>query len=307
MSRTRMPACIIAFLAAMIFAMPVTAGSGPRTHLLAVGICPPWKSGGRVSPACANNVAAIKQVVGSALGTAEADIHTLLNAAATYDGLDRAFDKMAGRAGPGDRVILYFSVHGGALHQLADYRSELRRSGTFAPLHDTGVLMLWTEAQPFTTLSALAAKQWIAGSDLARMIDRIEAAELIVVLDSCNAAIEFDAFASVVGAKSTQRRAVVASALSWQFANFDRSGSMALFTSNLAPAIATGSSSFARAVDAAARKTRADAEALCPESATVRSIEKLYGAGRQAARRICEQTPVARDPHGLLRAITLNQ
>ncbi len=305
MIRTRILAGVLVYLA--VVAVATAAASDPRTHLLVVGICPPWKTGGQISPACANNVAAMKKATGPALGVADDDAHTLLDAEATYSGLDRALDRIAARAGPSDRVVLYFSVHGGALHQAADYRSELQHSDTFEPIHDTGVLMLWTLEQPFTAVSALAGKQWITGSDLARMIDRIEAAELIVILDSCNAAIEFDAFASIVTATDKQRRAIVASARSWQFANFDRSGSMALFTSNLAPAISAAASSFAEAIEAAAEKTRADAKTLCPGSAVVRSIEKHYGVERQAALRICEQTPVSRDPHGLLETISLNR
>ena len=306
MTRTRILAGALAYLA-VVFLATAAAASDRRTHLLAVGICPPWKTGGQTSPACANNVAAIKKAIGPALGVNDADAHTLLDAEATYSGLDGALDRIATRAGPSDRVVLYFSVHGGALHQVADYRSELQHSGTFEPIHDTGVLMLWTLEQPFTTVSALEAKQWISGSDLARMIDRIEAAKLIILLDSCNAAIEFDAFASLDTATEKQRRAIVASARSWQFANFDRSGSMALFTSNLAPAISAAASSFAEAIEAAADKTRADAKTLCPGSAVVRSIEKHYGVEQQVARLICEQTPVSRDPHGLLEAISLNR
>ena len=75
---------------------PAVAGSGPRTHLLAIGICLPWKTDGRVSPACANNVAAMKEAAGAAMRVADADIVTLLNAAATYEGLDEAFDLVAG-------------------------------------------------------------------------------------------------------------------------------------------------------------------------------------------------------------------
>ena len=116
-------------------------------------------------------------------------------------------------AGPLDRVVLYLGVHGGALHQITDYREELRRSGAFVPLHYTGVLMLWTEEQPLTVQSALATRQWVAGADLAHMVGRIKAAELIVILDSCNAAIEFDAFSTVETSTvpAAQRRAVVAS------------------------------------------------------------------------------------------------
>jgi len=287
---------------------PVNGAETARTHLLAIGICPPWGTGGVVSPACANNVKAMAAAAQTGLGIDKGNTTQLLNEDATYGGLDRAFSRLAASVNKNDRVIVYLNMHGGALHELADLRDDAASRRGFAPFHEPGLLVLWTVEQPFTVLSALAQKQWIEGSDMARMLDRIPSQELIVILDSCGAAIEFDAFAraGAVNAPKHQRRAVIASAKSWQLANFGKSGNTALFTQIFASTLADGHATMRRAFDVAADRTNLEARELCPGSATVKSIERQFRASPQKALEICSQMPVADDPDKLLADIELN-
>lgn len=304
---------LLRFLAALILICisggPVNGAETTRTHLLAIGICPPWETGGVVSPACANNVNAMAVAAQASLGVDKSDTTQLLNENADYRGMDRAFSRLAADADKNDRVIVYLNMHGGALHELADQRAEAASKGGFAPFHEPGILVLWTDEEPFTVLSALAQKQWIEGSDLARMINRIPSRELILILDSCGAAIEIAAFGKTgaVDAPQQQRRAVIASAKSWQLANFGPSGNTALFTTIFASKLADGPTTMRRAFDVAAERTNHEARELCPGSATVKSIERQFRVSPRRALDICTQMPVAHDPDKLLADTQLNQ
>lgn len=262
-----------------------------------------------ISPACSNNVKAVVTAAQQYLGVREADTVRLLNEEATYEGLDRVFSQLADSVNQDNRVIVYLNLHGGAIHDLADMRRDARDKGGFVPFHEPGLLVLWTVEEPFTVLSALAQKQWIKGPDLARMIDRIPSRELIIILDSCGAAIEFDAFADTGAgnAPANQRRAIIASAKSWQLANFDRSGDMALFTKIFASTLAPDHTSMRKVFDIAAARTHSEARSLCPGSPMLKSIERLFHAGPKKAQDICAQMPVSHDPDSLLPDIQLNQ
>lgn len=81
-------AVVLALGALLLTELPVEARNGVTTHLLAVGICPPWKDDG--PEPCINSVEAVSRALQKRLDIDDINVSRLVNAKATAKGLSIA-------------------------------------------------------------------------------------------------------------------------------------------------------------------------------------------------------------------------
>lgn len=258
--------------------------NGKTTHLMAIGICPPWKQ--QDAEACSRSVGAIEAAFSARLGIESANVTTLLNAAATTGGLKAAFAGFSD-LGPNDRLIIYANLHAGALNPTAE-------AGP-----DNDVFVLWTEQRPVAVPFAVAEGDWIMASDFAGWVHALAAGEVIFILDACESGAVSPLFIEAHPQNNAIRpEAVIVSAAADQFANFTADKTVALYSQQLAQTIADGHGTFQQAADLAASQTHATAITIC---ALQKSAMEQAGIDPLS----CEQQPTTHDPDALLPAIVL--
>ncbi|HTO29185.1 MAG TPA: hypothetical protein VL017_11395 [Devosia sp.] len=255
------------------------------THLMAIGICPPWK---RVdTQACRRSVDAIEAALAERLGIDKQNVTTLVNAPATTEGLRAAFARLSG-LGANDRLIIYANLHAGALDPAAET----------GPGND--VFVLWTEEKPVALPFAVAEGDWIMASDFAGWVHDLAAGEVIFILDACESDAVTPLFIEAHPQNNANRaEAVIVSAAASQFANFAADRSIALYSQQLAQSIADGRGTFQQAADLAASRTHTAAIPICDLQ---KSALEQAGMDPQS----CAQQPTTHDPDALLTRIVLH-
>ena len=258
--------------------------TGKTNHLMAIGICPPWKSVD--TGACDRSVGAMTTALTARLGIQQSNVTSLVNAAATNAGLQAAFAEL-GALGPNDRLIIYANLHSGAIDPAAE-------AGP-----DNDVFVLWTQDRPAAVPFAIAEGDWIMASDFAGWVHALAAGEVILILDACESGAVSPLFIHAHPQNDEDRpEAVIVSASADQFANFTADQSIALFTQQLAQTIADGRGTLAQAADLAASQTHAAALPICALQTAA-----MLAAGIDPLS--CQQQPVTHDPDALLSQITL--
>ena len=283
------PVCAASAAAGLAFSLgaasSVRAEVGPTTHLLAIGICPPWKP--QPQEVCEQGVAAIAAALQARLGIADENVLSLVNSGATAEGLRKGVAQLQD-LGPSDRLIIFANLHAGA-----------RIPGTMANA-DNDVFVLWTEEEPAAMPFALARGDWITASVFAGMIHSIPAGEIVMILDAC----ESDAVSSLFVAAHPDNdhvrpEAVITSSRADQFANFNADVTMALFTQELAQALHSTEGSLLNAAEDAASRTAAAAIPIC-DAMSEQVIEDGFDPLS------CRQQPVIHDPDELLHGMALS-
>lgn len=257
---------------------------GKTNHLMAIGICPPWKPVD--TEACARGVEAMTAALTVRLGIEQRNVTSLVNAAATTAGLKAAFAGF-GKLGPNDRLIIYANLHSGALDPTAEA----------GPNND--VFVLWTKDKPVAVPFAIAEGDWIMASDFAGWVHALPAGEVVFILDACESGAVSPLFIQAHPQNDENRpEAVVVSAAANQFANFAPDQSIALYSQQLAASIATGGGTFQDAADRAALQTHSAAVTICDQQKSA-----MEQAGLDPLS--CQQQPTTHDPDALLSQIVL--
>lgn len=275
-------ACLLA-LCGTQFINPATAAPvDSTTHILAIGVCPPWKN--QPASICAKGVNGITKVMSDRFGIQQGNQHVLLNDKATTAATKAKIKELKLSIGANDRLIIYANLHAGAMDP----------SKPAGP--DNDIFVFWSVEEPPATAFALAEQVWMQARDFASLILDIPAAEIIVFLDAC----ESDAASSLLlhshpDHAPSQLTAVVTSASATQAALFAADQSQALFTQQLNHSLSTSAGSLADAVSSAAKLTRSNATKIC--SKTVKSSTPSLVS--------CGQTPVIHDPDHLLSKLSL--
>lgn len=255
------------------------------THLMAIGICPPWKR--LDTQACRRSVDAIEAALAERLDIDDRNVTTLVNAAATTEGLKAAFAGLSG-LGANDRLIIYANMHAGALEPTAE-------AGP-----DNDVFVLWTKEKPAAIPFAVAEGDWIMASDFAGWVHALAAGEVIFILDACDSDAVTPLFIEAHPQNNANRaEAVIVSAAASQFANFTADRSVALYSQQLAQSIADGRGTFQQAADLAASRTHTAAIPICDLQKSA-----LEQAGMDPLS--CAQQPTTHDPDALLTRIVLH-
>lgn len=254
------------------------------THLMAIGICPPWKQ--QDAEACSRSVGVMETALAARLGIENENVTTLVNAAATTAGLKAAFADLSG-LGSNDRLIIYANLHAGALDPTAE-------AGP-----DNDVFVLWTKKKPVAVPFAIAEGEWIMASDFAGWVHALAAGEVIFILDACESGAVLPLFIEAHPQNNAIRpEAVIVSAAADQFANFTADQSVALYSQQLAQTIAGGRGTFQQAAELAASLTHTAAITICDLH---KSAMEQAGIDPLS----CEQQPTAHDPDALLTRIVL--
>lgn len=275
-------AAIVTMALAVLGPAPAAGAEIERTHLLAIGICPPWKP--QSPDICVRGVDSMVSALSARLNLTDADVTRVVNADATTAGLTQAFAGLS-HLGPSDRLIIFANLHAGSLDINAPATAE------------SDVFVLWTQEKPAVMAFAVAQGDWIHASDFAAMVHAVPAGEIIFILDACESGAVDPLFIEAHSGNDAARpEAVVTSARANQFSNFSADGSTALFTGILAEAIATAGPDLGAAVALAAERTPAAAVPVCKGLADV--FEKM-GVSQEA----CVQQPLAMDPAGLLSSV----
>ena len=277
---------------------PLFAVSGDDTYVFAVSACPPWKTkklekyAKDVAYACKNDVDVFTSSVQEAFNVPPGNIFTLVDAQATYEGLQEGIKEFARIVPKDSRVFMLFNFHG----DLSDINRE-------DELLKDEVLVLWTEEKPFTMLSALALKQWITAKELRGMIDRVKANEIIVTIDACHSGAAIPDILNSHGRDKDWkgREAVMMSSKAEQFSYFTATGSHGLFTLKLSKSIDSDLPSLLSAFDNAANEVQSYINDEFNQKMCAKMLfETLH------KKEPCEQTAVKYDPTGLLPEIKIN-
>jgi hypothetical protein len=281
-----------------IYAERLIAAEGETTYIFAASACPPWKTkllekhadARNVANACRTDVQVFTSSVKESLGVPSENIYTLVDEQATYDGLQRGMSELANKVPDDSRVILYFNFHG----EISDINQNDQPD-------DDEALVLWTREKPFTTLSALSLKQWITAKELRRMMDSVNADDIVIVIDACYAGEAVPAILKEHGRGEDWegQEAVLLSAKAGQLSFFTSDGSGALFTSKLAESIRS-TPNLKAAIDKATAET---SDYLNDDVNQKKCSEMLSEITHK--KESCEQTPFAYDPTSLLPAIEL--
>lgn len=255
------------------------AGSAQAaTHLISIGICPPWK--GMATTICSSSVDAMSTALAQRLSIPADNRHALLNEEATVAGLHSFLDGLPD-FGADDRVVLYALMHNG---------SGVKGSAATAA---DDVMVFWSEDDPKITEFALAQGKWMKATDFAAAIHALGMGELVGVFDACeSAALAHDVLHNAPE-NHNLRVATVASALSGQIANMNADLTAPLFSSELVPAFTRRDTPLVTLLQSVIENVAQDAVPLCAK----RAGEMRVGDGPTPN---CNQTPILRDPTDLL-------
>jgi len=263
------------------------AESISQTHLLSIGICPPWKP--QPASACEKSVEATGKELTQRLGIPDQNWHKLLNEQATTKGLFEKFAMLAEQIGPDDRLIIYANLHAGSLDP----------SKPAGP--DNDVFVLWSEEKPEVMAFAVAQGLWIEASEFARHVHQVPAGEVIFIMDACESGAVIPLFIADHPKNDKVRpEAVVTSAKFDQFANFSADQSMALYSKIFAETLATHDGPFSDLLQATAKKTQ---EAAVPICDLLAADLKKNGLDPTS----CRQQPITHDPDEILSKLELNR
>lgn len=248
------------------------------THLIAIGVCPPWK--GMDARFCTDTVADMSQALSQRFDIPAQNTHTLLNEQATVAGLADFLNGLPAFT-KSDRLVLYTVMHNGSNH-----------AGTAATAAND-VMVFWSEKDPRVTQFALAEHKWLKAGEFATWLHQLGMGELIAVFDACQSgAIALDVMHDVA-APGTQV-ATISSAKPGQLANLTQDLSRPLFSGALIAALATGAKS---PLPALLASVDSDVSARAIPICAQRKEQMRKNNGFEPN---CNQTPIFRDPDGLL-------
>lgn len=250
-----------------------------RLYALAIGCCPPWSH--KEADSCVEDVSLFLKSWLPSTGMPEDHVRTLLQAQATYEGVQRAFEWLGQVTGPEDVVVLYLNAHGVRMRDRHDLEAGRRLE----------VFVLWSEEFPFAALYAVAARLWMTSSDLVSLLESTPARRRILIVDSCHCAAIERALApeNAPVDYGTRDAALLAAAGANQLALERKTGHRyAVFTYHLAQAIQQGATDLLTAFEMARGQTLSESRALCRASSK---------AGKPPA--CVEQRPFLADRLGL--------
>lgn len=210
-----------------------SAGAEGKTHLLAIGVCPPYREHIPVE-VCSNGVKAIVDEMPHALGIAEENVTSLTDEQTTGRNVLATIDKLSEEVADNDRLILYLILHGDAFYQWAEsYRpDDVVRSineAYFEPTQD--IMVFWTKDEPSVPALALAQKDWMTVAEFGAALEKIPG-KIALILDSCSSGLFFSSFHE--HAKGEPKiDFVLTSAGAEQASNFDEGITIPLFASQL--------------------------------------------------------------------------
>lgn len=259
--------------------------SAKDTYILAIGVCPPWKKG--MESYCKNAVTQIVEVLQQRINIPKDNIHIVLNAQATYAGVEKGFAWLADKANKNSRAIIYMNSHGG---KEPDGSGDKFWSNFRDRYKDHEVFVLWTKDQPFSVDYAIASKQWMMAAHIREMLDNISA-QKIMVIDACKAGITEDDFLRAKVAKAQEAFIFSSPPLSLAFTNDVYK--MPLFTFNLARAIAKEDN-----LAEAFAKAREETIFKALRKAVTNSDCLIRGGGE-----VCAQLPIKEDPDDILKQV----
>lgn len=274
------------------------------THLLAVGVCPPWKKAhgnpeltAKWAESCRNDVNNLTDAFRKTLPIKSQNVTTLIDKKATYDAVTSNFKRLAEKAQPDDRVIIYLNTHGG--HIQATYKGYPVKDEVFA---------FYSEKEPRNFQEATVDGPWITARALRDMIDAIKAREIVVVIESCHSGSSYDDFRYDLGGRYGDgwkgREAIIFSAGGDQIANFVKSNDKALFTTTFAKVLAGQKhETLGDAFQAARIETHRDIRKRCLNGPYANKMQLNHASYLK----YCTQQPSAFDPYGLLDDIKLQQ
>jgi hypothetical protein len=242
---------------------PRAAEGDGEVHLLAIGICPPYRRGISVE-VCSNTVEELA-VAAKGAGLVTAERTTLLtdeeatgpNVLATLSALSERLDR-------DDRLLLYVVAHGGTFGDWAaayeNDRLDLSRvtAGIVDP--EDYVMAFWTREEPRVPALAIAERAWLTASTFLENIAQVPA-RVSLVLDSCDSGHAFEFFKREHD-EAGRIDFLATSSMSVQLSNID--GEHSLFGGELARAIGhPRARSLGEAFAHAATATVLKASAMC--------------------------------------------
>jgi len=273
---------ILPLVFSMLTSFAIASPQGQATHILAIGVCPPWKN--QAVSICTKGVTEITNTLSERLDIPTDNQHILLNEAATTQGAVAQINTLQQNLGPNDRLIIYANLHAGAADP----------SQPAGPEND--VLVFWSDEEPAAIAFALAEQVWLKAHDFAELVLSIPAGEIVVFLDACESNAASPLFLhSLPGHQTDRPIAVVSSALATQVAQFSADGTEALFTQQLNASLASATGQLFSGVQTAAKATNEAAAQHCAQT----SFAPDAPAGS------CAQTPSIHDPSHLLSRIQL--
>lgn len=278
--------------------------TGKTTHLFAVGVCPPWKTApgdpdltAKWAASCRNDVQLLTDGLRKNLAITDENVTALIDQKAGYDAVVSGLTRLAEKAQPADRVIIYLNTHGGEID--ASYKGYGVKDEVFA---------FYSEKEPTDFQQAVVNGPWMNARALRDRIDTIAAEEIIIIIESCHSGASYADFRYDLGGRYKRgwkgREAIIYSAEGDQIANFAETNDRALFTKT-----------FAEVLEARSEKTLGDAFQKA-RLQTHRNIRKRCLTGPYANQMqinhaayltYCNQQPYAFDPYGLLDDIELQK
>jgi hypothetical protein len=260
------------------------AEAASKNHVLAIGICPPWKK--IDTEVCRRSTSEVSAALEKHLGIAPTDVTSIVNEQATANGLKSAMLGFSG-LGPSDRLIIYANLHAGAL-------DPTKEAG---PNND--VFVTWTKDKPKALAFAVVEGDWIMARDFAAWVHAIPAGEIIVIIDACESGAVSPLFVERHPDNDPHRpEAVIVSSGATQFANFTQDQRLTLYTQQLLLAINSGLKTLESVFERATTTTVTAAVPICAAER-----ENLLKSGLDPSS--CLQIPETHDPDGLLKAIVL--
>lgn len=298
MSAFRSSAAVLGAVCLAAFASASGAISAPKkTHLLAMGGCPPWKviegdpvATRQMKESCRNDVDAIVSALKKSLAINDADIITRVDEEATASGVRKAFQELDRRDGPNDRVIIYMNFHGGNVD--ANYNGY--------DVEDE-ILAMYTEKEPEDFKHAVVNGDWLTMKAVRDLTNEITSEEIILIFEVCEVAAGYKNFRYNFSRRHERnwkgREAVIFTSKGDQAATFNEEGTMALFTDLFSNSLANATSGNLRDVfEQAAIDTHRSRRATCMKD---ENLETLYD-NRFVYLDACTQLPSVFDPYGLL-------
>ena len=284
-------ACLIALASAS------ASFAEPKTHLLAMGGCPPWKviegdaeATRQMKESCRNDVDAVVAGFKKALNLDDANIMTRVDEEATAKGVREAFRELDRRETSGDRVIIYINFHGGNV--------DVNYNGY--DIEDE-VLALYTTEEPKDFLQATVNGDWMPMKTFRDLTNEIEAEEIIIIFEVCEVAAGYKNFRYNFSRGHQHdgkgREAVIFTSRGDQAATFNEAGTHALFTEFFSEGLKKSEKGNLRDIfEQAAIDTHRSRRATCMKD---ENLETLYD-NKFVYLDACTQLPSAFDPYGLL-------
>jgi hypothetical protein len=234
-----------------------------KTHLLAVGICPPYRHDIPVE-VCRNAVKAVVKEVGEALTIPKDNVVALVDEQATGPGFLAALADLGKRLTADDRLVLYLNAHGDSFGLWADYYGAPGPIAAVNAQYDREdyVLVFWTKEDPAVPALSLMQKEWLTVEEV---VDAIEAlpAKVALILESCSSGKTFAGFH--IAARDSERiDYMLLSAGPEQISNLNSGLTIPLFTEAFTQALDLPMvDTFGEAVGHARMTTVLHATALC--------------------------------------------